>query len=240
MKKNQTRFLCFMLFLTHIVSGCALKDYRVRELESDKEFIIAEVLATGLIIGGVDSNIPSVLSEDKITYRNLLAIKMLQSPVFGNFAGLNLVVVLGQEKYSALMEHYHQYNKVPEDIGDELQTVLYPTRYILFVNIDKDKVKEQHFREDGRDVFRTTRQVRVSAAIHNLRTGAVALRTVIEADKYNENRHPKHTHEKQSFLGSVIGAVVEDLIFGGYPDPPSITETLSVAFEGVTDQLPDH
>lgn len=202
-----------------------------------EDFIIAEILATGLVLGGVTSTRFELNKDTRNKYNKLLEAELARYPLYGNYTNERLQKSISPEQYRQLIVHYDKLETIPPELYEPLQSGLGLARYLMFAHITGDRTERFHNRVSGTLSYNTKRSVTISLKIHNLRERKLALHTHITASKTAQKE--QILLGGRSSLGTAIQIGITHALDGGYPEAPSIEDVLPVVFLGVRDQLPN-
>ena len=106
----------------------------------------------------------------------------------------------------------------------------------MFVNIDRNVVKQtKAFNPDSIN-FYTTRTISATINIISLETARPALFTRISYSDTATNSIQRL--RSRGGAGVLFGGIVAQTTFGGFPEPPPIENTLYKVFLAIADQVP--
>lgn len=220
-----------------VLSGCAaFKPYKIKKQVSDPEFTMLEILATGLVLGGITSSIKTLEDEQRAEMTALLENTLLQHSIYKVNTAIKLSDRLKAREYKKLLAGVRESSGLAVEDATSLKERLYPARYILFVNIIRDDVSKKSSRIPNAIKYTTTRETEVSLNIFSLKTQKPAVLANITVS--NKKSTKVEQNRERDPLKSTVQSVLNQLVMGGYPEPPSIMENLHKVFLGVADQIP--
>lgn len=228
--------LALVLSAVFLVSCAPAKPYILKDYQRDPEFILIEMLATGLVLGGVTVTAFPVTKEE----RNSITAQLEDVLTNFSFYKFNTPVALAkrvtEEKYEALLTHFQKYKTIPNEEIQHLKTLYTPARYVLFVNIDSNVVTQDSVHNPDSIDFISTRTISATLNIISLETAKPALFTRISYSDSTSNSIQRL--RTRGGAGLLFGNIMAQVTFGGYPDPPAIEKTLYKLFLAIADQVP--
>lgn len=219
-----------------LVAACSIKPYRYSQIVQDEDFIIAEILATGLVLGGVTSSTFNLDEKTRQEHTEHLEKFLSTYPIYGNYKNERLQKAINKQQYQRLIAQYDKTQSIPADLYEPLSEGLGYARYVMFAHIIQDNVSRfKSFPNEGL-TFNTKRTMAVSLKIFNLREKKITQHTRISASKTSEARSIQLG--VRSSAGTAISIGLSHALKGTYPDAPTQSEVLDVIFLGIKDQLP--
>ena len=214
-----------------------MKPYVLADLQRDPEFNLIEMLATGLVLGGVTVSAFPVTVDERKQITAQLEDVLTQFSLYRINTPMTLAKRISAEEHERLLEYFKSNKTIATADIKQLQTLYTPARYLLFVNIDSDKVTRRRVRQPNSIEFRSIRTVVVTLNIISMLTEKPALYTKIALNNVNTNNV-----QLMSGRGGgdpIFGSLMAQVTFGGFPEPPTITDTLYKVFLAVADQVPN-
>jgi len=226
---------CLMLVLSF--SGCTpTKPYLVSDIERDPQFVLIEMLATGLILGGVTSTALPLSIEERHAMTAALEEVLNKFSFYRFNTPTPLFRQLPPEQYEHLLDTFQNTRTIPVDELKNLESIYTPARYVLFVNIDANVVSQHKaFNPDSTD-FQTIRTMVATLNIMSLQTLKPAILTQITFKDFNTNS----VQRLRGGGGFLFGNIVAQVTFGGFPEPPPLERSLYKLFLAVADQVPSN
>lgn len=231
-----TKRLTIVLTMMLLVSCAPTKPYVLTDYHRDPEFILIEMLATGLVLGGVTVTAFPVTTEERNAITAQLEDVLTQFSFYQYNTPMTLAKRVSDEKYEEIMAHFEKYKTISVEQINYLKSVYTPARYILFVNIDKNIVSERRAHNPDSIEFQSVRTISATLNIISLQTTQPALFTRIHMSNVNTNSIPNLRVRGGS--GIFFGSVIAQATFGDFPEPPSLQQTLYRLFLAVADQVP--
>lgn len=221
-----------------ILSSCApVKPYILKDEQRDPEFVLVEMLATGLVLGGVTVTAFPVTVEERNAITAQLEDVLTHFSFYRILTPPTLATRVSNDKYKALLSYFEKNKTLPVEEFENLKTIYTPARYILFVNIDDNMVSQRKiFNPDSID-FVTIRTLVATLNIMSMETGKPALFTRITYKDTNSN-----SVQRMGARGGagLFGSVIAEVTFGGFPEPPPLHQSLYKLFLAVADQVPSN
>ena len=238
MKYRPLLKIVFGVLLTFTVTCCApTKPYILSDVQRDPQFVLVEMLATGLVLGGVTVSAFPVTVEERDAITAQLEDVLTQFSFYKVLTPPVLSKRVSKEKYEYLLGEFEKTRTLPVEEIKNLKSIYTPARYILFVNIDSNTVSQRKaYNPDSID-FLTVRTLVATLNIISLDTEMPALFTHITYKDSNVNSVQRLSARGGSgFFGSVFAQVA----FGGFPEPPPLEQSLYKLFLAVADQVPSN
>ena len=235
---NRLKIIVLVIIVNSIaLAGCAaFKPYTVKKQVSDPEFTMLEILATGLVLGGITSSVEPFDDQQREEMTALLETILLQHSIYKINTAVKLSDRLKKSQYQKILNEFRTSSSLAVDVATALKEKLYPARYILFINVIRDDVTKKTSRIPNAINYTTTRSTEVTLNIFSLKTQKPAVLANITATNKKTNKIEEHRNRDP--LISTMRIVVNQLVMGGYPEPPGIKENLRKVFLGVADQIP--
>lgn len=229
-----------LLLLTSLFSvGCApVKPYRLADYKRDPQFNMLEVLATGVVLGGVTVTGFPVSQEERKAFTAQLEDVLIHFSMYRVNTPIKLSEQVSPESYEQMLNYFKTHNALPDSDIKQLKGMYTPARYLLFVNIDGEDIKQYTVNNPDAVEYRSVRMMAARLYIFNMDTSAVTLYTRISVKNAKKNSVQKI--QVGSGFGMLLGNVVAQVALGGYPEPPTREETLYKLFLGVAEQIPSN
>lgn len=227
----------FLVSLSLLLISCApVKPYVLKDYQRDPQFILIEMLATGLSLGGVTVTAFPVSNEERNAITAQLEDVLTKFSFYQYVTPPTLAKQVSPEKYEDLMLQFKNNKTIAKQDIQYLKTVYKHARYVLFVNIDRNIVTEDKtYNPDSID-FHTTRTIGATLNIISLETARPALFTRIS---YSDTAtHSTQRLRARGGAGIMFGGIVAQVTFGGFPEPPPTQNTLYKLFLAIADQVP--
>lgn len=222
-----------------LLSGCApTKPYVLADYQRDPEFNMLELLATGVVLGGVTVSAYPVTVEERNALTKQLEDVLTQFSLYRINTPIKLSERVGNELYEQLMEYFYKNRTLKVEDFSELQSLYTPARYILFVHIDSDQTRQHTVHHSGALEYRSIRIVTGRMYIFNLDTAQTTLYTRIAIRDVNSNNVQQVSGGAS--LSILLGNVVAQVALGGYPELPTKEHAMYRFFLGVADQIPSN
>lgn len=222
---------------TGLISCAPVKPYVLTDLQRDPQFVLIEMLATGLVLGGVTVTAFPVTVEERNAITAQLEDVLTQFSFYKVLTPPTLAEKVSREKYEKILDHFEKHRTIPADVIKNLKTIYTPARYILFVNIDRNTVSQRKVYNPDSIEFQSVRTVVVTLNIISMETQKPALFTRIAINDVNTNSMQR----MRSGAGvGLFGGVIAQVTFGGFPEPPATERTLYKVFLAVADQVPSN
>ena len=218
------------------LSACSIKPFNVQSHELDNEFIIAEILATGLVLGSVTSSRIKMDKTDRDKYNKLMENYLSTYPIYGDFSNDRLRKAITEQEYNYLISHYDNTESIPEDLYDNLRDNLSPARYLMFAHLTRNDLDRFTSNINHSINLNTRRTMSASVKVFNLLNKKIVLNTKISASKTNSSSGVQFGASSLLGIGLQIG--ISHSLTGSYPKPPETIDVLSTVFLGIRDQLP--
>ena len=229
--------LLFVTLVVSLLASCApMKPYVLTDYQRDPEFVLIEMLATGLVLGGVTVTAFPVTVEERNAITAQLEDVLTQFSFYKYNTPMTLARRVSEEKYEQIMAQFEKHQTISGEDINYLKSVYTPARYVLFVNIDNNQVLERTVHSPDSIEFQTVRTIDATLNIISLQTAKPALFTRIRMNDVNTNSIPKLT--VRAGAGVFFGSIVAQATFGDYPEPPPTQQTLYRVFLAVADQVP--
>lgn len=230
--KRQILFASILL-----LASCApMKPYVLTDFQRDPEFVLIEMLATGLVLGGVTVTAFPVSIDERNAITAQLEDVLTQFSFYKYNTPITLAKRVSEEKYEEILAHFEKYNTISNEDIEYLKSIYTPARYVLFVNIDQNLVSERRVHNPDAIEFQSIRTLIATLNIISLQTASPALFTRIRFSDVNANSMPRLRARGGS--GVFFGSIVAQATFGGFPEPPPLKQTLYKIFLAVADQVP--
>ena len=214
-----------------------MKPYVLADLQRDPEFNLIEMLATGLVLGGVTVSAFPVTVDERKQITAQLEDVLTQFSLYRINTPMTLAKRISAEEHERLLEYFKSNKTIATADIKQLQTLYTPARYLLFVNIDSDKVTRRRVRQPNSIEFRSIRTVVITLNIISMLTEKPALYTKIALNNVNTNN--VQLMSGRGGGDAIFGSLMAQVTFGGFPEPPTITDTLYKVFLAVADQVPN-
>jgi len=217
--------------------ACApVKPYVLTDLQRDPEFILIEMLATGLALGGVTVTAFPATVEERNAFTAQLDDVLKHFSFYRILTPQPLSQQVSNDRYQQILNYFEKHQTIPVDEIKNLRSVYTHARYILFVNIDHNSVSQRRVNNPDSIEFQSVRTIGVTMNIISLATEKSALFTRITLNDVNSSSVQKLRGGGVGLFGSVIAQVT----FGGFPEPPPLEHTLYKVFLAVADQVPSN
>ena len=233
---NMCKFFLGISLFVVLVSCAPVKPYVLDDIERDPQFVLVEMLATGLALGGVTVTAFPVTVEERDSLTAQLEDVLNQFSFYKVLTPPTLAKRVPREKYDQLLEYFKTNKTLPSEEIKKLQTLYTPARYILFVNIDKNVISRRKVYNPDSIDFLTVRTLVATLNILNLDTQKPALFTHITYKDASTNSVQRLGARSVGTFGSIMAQVT----FGGFPEPPPLQQSLYKLFLAVADQVPSN
>jgi len=221
-----------------VLEGCApTKPYVLSDLKRDPQFTMLEVLATGVVLGGVTVTGFPVIDQDRAELNAMLEEVLTKYSLYRINTPVKLSERVDAARYAGMLDYFREHRILPDTDFKELSAMYTPARYLLFVNIDSDSVQQYTDDEPGAVAYNAVRIMSAHLYIFNMDTSALTLFTGIAIRDVNTNRVQQLGG---GGLGVLLGNVVAQVAMGGFPEPPSRVHALYKLFLAVADQIPSN
>ncbi|WP_455375985.1 hypothetical protein [Kaarinaea lacus] len=231
------KLLAVFLVVAWLIACAPVKPYVLIDTQRDPEFILVEMLATGLVLGGVTVTAFPVTVEERNAITAQLEDVLTQFSFYRVLTPDTLAKKVSQEKYQKILNYFEEHRTIPADEIKNLKSIYTPARYILFVNIDSNTVSQRKVHNPDSIDFQSVRTIVATLNIISLDTELPALFTRISLSDVNST-------SVQRLRGGggagLFGGVIAQMTFGGFPDPPPLENTLYKVFLAVADQVPSN
>lgn len=218
-----------------LLAGCApTKPYLLNDVQRDPQFTLIEMLATGLVLGGVTVTAFPVTVEERNAITAQLEDVLTQFSFYKVLTPEPLGKRIETQRYESILKYFEKNKTIPVEEIKSLRSIYTPARYILFVNIDSNTVSRRKVFNPDSVEYRSIRTIQATLNIINLDTETPVLFTQITFRDVN-------SESIQRFgARGVFGNMIAQVTFGGFPEPPSTTQTLYKVFLAVADQVPSN
>jgi len=226
-----------IVLLSSFIAGCApIKPYVLSDYHRDPQFNRLEVLATGVVLGGITSSNVDLKDDERTALLAQLEDVLTKYSLYRINTPVKLTERIEPEQYKDLLEYFKQHSTLPESEFRKLEGLYAPARYLLFVTLDGDNVKQYTEDLPGEIAYVAARIMTARLYIFNMQTSAATLFTRIAIKDVNANKVQKLGGDNVGFL---IGNIIAQATFGGFPEPPDRTHALYKLFYAVADQIPN-
>jgi hypothetical protein len=228
-------FIC--LAATWLISCAPVKPYILSDLQRDPQFVLIEMLASGLVLGGVTVTAFPASVEERNAITAQLEDVLTQFSFYKVLTPPTLSKRVSQEKYEKILEFFEKHRTIPADELKNLKTIYTPARYILFVNIDSNTVSQRKNYHPDSIEFQSVRTIVATLNIMSMETEQPALYTRIA---YSDVNSTSMQRMRGGAGVSLFGGVMSQVTFGGFPEPPTTEHTLYRVFLAVADLIPSN
>lgn len=219
------------------ISSCApIKPYKLAEYKRDPQFNLIEMLATGLVLGGVTVTAYPVNVDERNALTDQLEDVITKFSLYRINTPEKLSKRISGEEYESLLEYFKENKTIPIAEIKKLKGLMTPARYLLFVNIDSNEVIQKQLYHSNSIEYRSMRTIVATVNIVNLETSKSALFTRIAMQDVKSNNVQQLG--VGGSVGILLGNVIAQVSFGGYPELPTTTHALYRVFLGVADLIP--
>ncbi len=208
----------------------------------DSSFNEKNLSAGNIIFGGLVSQ-KETWNEEAILKYSSIAVASL-SHIRNDFIIKHYNDIIEQNKKQQLNEILeHIKNAILVDQA-QLKGLINSSenfRYILFARLQSNNIRYSRSEQKDKNkddiiIYKTMREVLIYVDVYDLDSSKVVWSGEIKKENANENKNP---HDNSSnFLTDVISAMIEDAIYGTYPQAPSLEHLIKDAFEDVARSLP--
>ena len=261
-KKIYCTFILAFLFL-----GCSSHDPHIMAFHKDRSFVRAQLVEDMLGICGIISIDPQFDEVKCKNFANLLHEVLREKRGDLVIAPVRQIVgLIGKTTHNEIMSEYKEY---PTPLLKSLKKIAFVEndfRYLLLGSIDLNKTREDQFKEvrlkDVSDttlnadlkideqetleeeilsVFKTTRTIRVSFLIYDLRTACLVWSCTLEDN--GSNRRSIVLNKKDGVVKEFAQSLTLGVIQGFYgpliqPTAPKFETLLKRVFRAFADRLP--
>jgi len=238
MKKRSLLYLLLCALVILVLSSCApTKPYILDDIQRDPQFVLVEMLASGLALGGVTISAFPTTVEERDAMTSQLEDVLTHFSFYHVLTPPTLAKSISREKYEYLLAEFEKTKSLPVEEIKSLKSTYTSARYILFVNIDSNTVSQRKvYNPDSLD-YLTVRTLVATLNIISLETEKPALFTHIT---YKDSNVSSVQRLGARGSGGVFGSVFAQVTFGGFPEPPPLEQSLYKLFLAVADQVPSN
>jgi len=230
------RILLIGVLLFSALVGCApVKPYLLHDYHRDPQFTRLEVLATGVVLGGITAADHKISNDERKALLAQLEQVLTQYSLYRINTPVKLSERLEPEQYQNLLDYFSEHSSLPETEFQKLAGLYTPARYLLFVTLDGDSIKQYSEDLPGEIAYVTARIMTARLYIFNMQTSELTLFTHISIKDGNSKTIQKIGGQGAGFL---LGNIIAQATFGGYPEPPTREHSLYKLFFAVADQIP--
>ena len=234
---RQSLLLCIVLFSIVLVGCAPVKPYILKDYHRDPQFNRLEVLATGVVLGGITASDHELTNDERKALMSQLEEVMTQFSLYRINTPVKLSERLEPEQYEKVMDYFHEHSTLEESEFRKLAGLYIPARYLLFVTLDGDSLKQYTEDQPGEVAYITARIMAARLYIFNMQTSDLTLFTHIAVKDINAKKVQKIGGGS---IGIFLGNIIAQAALGGYPEPPVRAHTLYKLFFAVADQIPSN
>jgi len=227
-----------------VIAGCSPPaQVQVADLLRDATLTEQKVETDGLAVGGVTWAPERQADEPSHDWSLALGWELQSHPSFSNLAqAKELRWSLGDQAYDALLSRFAAEGKLEKPDLTLLAQSTNAVRYCLFVRLELNETStdqesfEQGGTEDEIEYYYATRTVRALFVVYDMMTAGQAWHGRITDSITNSNSVPRR-HEG-AFFKSLLSGLLEDLLYGTFPDPPPLDPVVSKVFADFAASFP--
>ena len=231
---NKCKLVLSFVVLLDLISCAPVKPYVLADVQRDPQFVLVEMLATGLALGGVTVTAFPVTVEERDAMTAQLEDVLTQFSFYKVLTPPTLATRVSRERYEKLLDYFKTNKTLPSEEIKSLKGLYTPARYILFVNIDENVISRRKVYNPDSVDYLTVRTLVATLNILSLDTEKPALFTQITYKDTSANSVQRLGARGVGSFGSIMAQVT----FGGFPEPPPLQQSLYKLFLAVSDQVP--
>ena len=233
------RYLLLLLFL--FLPCCTA---HMDHLAIDKSFTIDNLVHDGLIWAGLTKQNGKWNSIEQKHYSNVAAQAF--SKKRNNFSLHDPDIVIqkiGIAEFSNLKSKFARDGQLQQSAIANMQTGDGGSRYIFFARLTKDIISHHHSTKneikDGKKyyftTYKTVRSTTIEGKVYDLLSNHVVWSGRIKKKVRNTNTNT-HDHN-ENILKDIANELLEDAVFGDYPEDPPLEKSIQKAFTGIAENF---
>lgn len=231
--KLQHLKLIVLLYMITIISSCAAPMSNIQQNES---FTLNSIKQDHIVFGGLISEIEEWNNEKFEQYSNIArkSLSTISSDI--SFSpNDNLVINIGYGELINYINLLLESEDENREILITLSNIAKDSRYIIFSKLLSDDIIKNNYSSNAENTYITERKISVFTSIYDLKNLNSVWSGNISTTISNTNTNPHH-HDS-NFLADLVTTLVEDVIYGNYPEPPSLESLLTKTFSDIGDNV---